>query len=103
MKVAVKHATSSTPRGCDLKEPLLSPIYGDFAGWPPTILISGTRDLLLSSTVRTHRKLRAAGVRGRTARVRGHVPRRLSVAFPAPEAHDALAEIALFFDRHLHR
>jgi acetyl esterase/lipase len=48
--------------GRDLKDPLLSPVYGDFAGWPPTILISGTRDKLLSATVRMHRKLRAAGV-----------------------------------------
>ena len=34
----------------------------DLAGFPPSILISGTRDLLLSLTVRTHRKLRASGV-----------------------------------------
>jgi epsilon-lactone hydrolase len=46
----------------DLKEPYLSPIYGDFAGLPPTILTTGTRDLFLSNTVRAHRKLRRAGV-----------------------------------------
>jgi epsilon-lactone hydrolase len=46
----------------DLKDPQLSPIYGDFHGLPPTILMSGTRDLLLSDTVRAHRKLRRAGV-----------------------------------------
>ena len=32
------------------------------AGFPPAILTSGTRDLLLSDTVRAHRKLRRAGV-----------------------------------------
>src|SRR3979490_433470 len=47
--------------GRDLKDPMLSPIYGDLKGFPPTILISGTRDLFLSLTVRTHRKLRRAG------------------------------------------
>ena len=31
-------------------------------GFPPTILTSGTRDLLLCNTVRVHRKLRQAGV-----------------------------------------
>ena len=31
-------------------------------GFPPTILTTGTRDLLLSNTVRVHRKLRQAGV-----------------------------------------
>src|SRR6202044_3196769 len=48
--------------GHDLKDPMLSPIYGDFHGLPPAILTSGTRDLFLSNTVRTHRKLRRAGV-----------------------------------------
>ena len=48
--------------GHDMKDPLLSPVYGDYAGFPPTILTSGTRDLLLSNTVRVHRKLRHAGV-----------------------------------------
>src|SRR5262249_26775923 len=47
-------------------------VTGDFAGFPPTILTSGTRDLLLSNTVRVHRKLRAAGVQAGTACVRGH-------------------------------
>jgi acetyl esterase/lipase len=47
----------------DLKHPYLSPLFGDFAkGWPPTILTTGTRDLLLSDTVRMHRALRRAGV-----------------------------------------
>ena len=48
--------------GHDLKDPLLSPVYGDMRGFPPTMLLSGTRDLLLSNTVRVHRKLRQAGV-----------------------------------------
>ncbi len=50
--------------GHDLSEPLLSPLFGDFAaGFPPTYLQSGTRDLYLSNTVRMHRVLRNAGVR----------------------------------------
>ena len=48
--------------GRDLKDPLISPIYGDLSGLPPTILVTGSRDLFLSATCRTHRKLRAAGV-----------------------------------------
>ena len=31
----------------DLADPPLSPVNGDFAGFPPTILIAGTRDMLL--------------------------------------------------------
>ena len=48
--------------GADPRHPYLSPLFGDLAGFPPTILTSGTRDLLLSDTVRMHRALRAAGV-----------------------------------------
>lgn len=48
--------------GHDLSDPLISPLYGDFANFPPTYLVSGTRDMLLSDTVRVHRKLREAGV-----------------------------------------
>ncbi len=43
--------------GHDLKDPLLSPVYGDMTGFPPAILTSGTRDLYLSNTVRVHRKI----------------------------------------------
>lgn len=49
--------------GHDLSDPYLSPLFGDLAkGFPPTLLLSGTRDLLLSDTVRMHRALHAAGV-----------------------------------------
>ncbi len=46
-----------------LDDPLVSPLFGDVAHFPPTFLQAGTRDLFLSNTVRMHRKLRAAGVR----------------------------------------
>jgi monoterpene epsilon-lactone hydrolase len=42
----------------ELTDPLISPVYGDFKGY----LVSGTRDMFLSNTVRVHRKLRTAGV-----------------------------------------
>ena len=48
--------------GQDIKDPGLSPVYGDFSAFPPTMLVTGTRDLFLSFTVRVHRKMKAAGV-----------------------------------------
>jgi acetyl esterase/lipase len=48
--------------GHDLTHPYLSPLFADVAGFPPTFLQAGTRDLYLSNTVRMHRKLRNAGV-----------------------------------------
>lgn len=49
--------------GADLAHPYLSPLFGDVAGFPPTLLQAGTRDLFLSNAVIMHRKLRRAGVR----------------------------------------
>lgn len=49
--------------GHDLRDPYLSPLFGDFGqGFPRTLLVSGTRDLFLSNTVRMHRALRRAGI-----------------------------------------
>jgi acetyl esterase/lipase len=49
--------------GHALTEPYVSPLFGDFsAGFPPTLVTAGTRDVFLSNAVRLHRKLRAAGV-----------------------------------------
>ena len=46
----------------DMKDPRISPVYGDFSGFPPTWIVTGTRDILLSDSVRVHRKMRRAGV-----------------------------------------
>lgn len=49
--------------GRNLTDPYLSPLFGDVAaGFPPTLLTAGTRDVFLSNAVRMHRKLRAAAV-----------------------------------------
>ncbi len=46
----------------DPHDAYLSPVYGNLSGLPPTLLLTGTRDRLLSDTVRMHRALRTAGV-----------------------------------------
>ena len=48
--------------GHDVRDPYISPLFGDLSEFPPTILLTGTRDMLLSDNVRMHRALRAAGV-----------------------------------------
>jgi len=43
--------------------PWISPLFADYDdSFPPTIITSGTRDMLLSDAVRLHRKLLSAGV-----------------------------------------
>ncbi len=58
----LKNAANLYASGKDLKNPLISPVYGNFKSFPPTYLVTGTRDLFLSDVVRTHRKLKLAGV-----------------------------------------
>ena len=87
--------------GHDLKDPLLSPVYGDMRGFPPTILTTGTRDLLLSNTVRVHRKLRQAGVEASLQVFEGQSHAHYMRDANAPETKEAFEEIARFFDRHL--
>jgi epsilon-lactone hydrolase len=87
--------------GHDLKDPLLSPVYGDMHGFPPAILTSGTRDLLLSNTVRVHRKLRQAGVEAMLQVYEGQSHAQYNRDDTAPETKEAFEEIAGFFDRHL--
>jgi epsilon-lactone hydrolase len=87
--------------GHDLKDPLLSPVYGDMHGFPPTILTSGTRDLLLSNTVRVHRKLRQAGIEAVLQVYEGQSHAQYYRDDTSPEAKEAFEEIAGFFDKHL--
>jgi len=90
-------------KGHDLKDPLLSPVYGDMHGFPPAILTSGTRDLLLSNTVRVHRKLRQAGVEAVLQVFEGQSHAQYFRDVKAPETREAFEEIAGFFNRHLAR
>lgn len=85
----------------DLSDPLLSPLRGDVSGFPPTMLVSGTRDLLLSQVVLMHRKLRTAGVDADLHLVEGASHFTYFVAPFAPEAQEIFAEMARFWDRHL--
>ena len=87
--------------GHDLKDPQLSPIYGDLTGFPPTILTSGTRDLFLSNTVRVHRKLRQAGVVADLHVFEGQSHAQYAGDADAPETKEHFGELTAFFDRYL--
>jgi len=87
--------------GHDLKDPLLSPVYGDMHGFPPTILTTGTRDLLLSNTVRVHRKLRQAGVEAELEVFEGQSHADYGRDDRIPETKEAFGEITAFFEKHL--
>jgi acetyl esterase/lipase len=82
----------------DMHEPYISPLFGDLRGFPPTILLTGTRDMLLSDNVRMHRALRAAGVQAELHvwEAAGHG----GFMGMAPEDADRFAEMRRFVDEH---
>jgi epsilon-lactone hydrolase len=91
--------------GRDLKDPLLSPVYGDFRGFPPTLLITGTRDLFLSNTVRVQHQLLQAGVPAQLEVEEGqyHMCFIYAAGAGAPEGRELYSHVAQFFDAHLGR
>ena len=89
--------------GHDLKDPQLSPVYGDYAGFPPSILTTGTRDLFLSNTVRVHRKLREAGVVADLLMFEGLSHAQYLFDANAPESKEHFVETAAFFDKYLQK
>ena len=78
--------------------PSSRPLFGDFAGFPPTLLQAGTRDLFLSNAIRMHRALRAAGVDAEL-----HVFEAMPHGgfFGAPEDGEVLAQQASFIRKRL--
>ena len=87
----------------DLKEPLLSPVYGDLGGFPPTILLSGTHDIMLSNTVRVHQKLMQAGSEAELLVFEAQSHGQYIWTPNTPETAAAWNEVSKFFDRHLGR
>ncbi len=87
--------------GHDMRDPELSPVYGDFAGFPPTILTTGTRDLFLSNTVRVHRKLRDAGVKTDLTLIEAHSHGQYIALPDSPESHQVYGDVVAFFNRTL--
>jgi acetyl esterase/lipase len=87
--------------GTDLKNPGLSPVYGDFSGFPPTMLVTGTRDLFLSLTVRVHRKMRKAGVKADLNVYEGLSHVEYFVVPDAPESIEVYSELREFLRKNL--
>ena len=94
-------ATRFYAQGHDLADPMLSPLYGDLHGFPPAILTTGTRDLMLSNTVRVHQKLRRSGVAADLQVFEGESHAQFARDDRIPEDREAFEAIAAFFDAHL--
>ncbi|MGA9670835.1 MAG: alpha/beta hydrolase fold domain-containing protein [Terracidiphilus sp.] len=84
----------------DPKDPVLSPIYADLHGLPPTLFITSGRDLLLSGTANLHRAYLHAGVDARLV-VFDALPHAFWYSPLLPEALEANHMMADFFVKEL--
>ena len=85
----------------DIRDPLISPVYGDFRLFPPTILTTGTRDMFLSDVARTHRKLRESGVVAELHVYEGLSHAGYLVSPDTPESLSMYRELDAFLNRFL--
>ena len=86
-KVGADWAGEMNPR-----DPMISPLYGDMQGLPPTDLFTGTWEIFYTDIVKTYDKMKAAGVDAQlhVAEKMGHV----YPLWPCPEGSKARKEIA---------
>jgi acetyl esterase/lipase len=84
----------------DPKDPVLSPRFADLHGLPPSLLVTSTRDLLLSNTSIFHRALLRDGVDAQLV-VFEALPHAFWYHFQLPETREALQIMAEFFDERL--
>jgi epsilon-lactone hydrolase len=86
----------------DRKDPVLSPLFADLHGMPPSLLVTSTRDLLLSDTSMFHLALLHAGVDSQLL-VFEALPHAFWYHFQLPETREALDMMAKFLDEKVGR
>lgn len=80
----------------DPQDPRLSPIYADLKDFPPTLSVTGTRDMLMSDTINFHRALVVAGVEAQLL-VYDALPHAFWYTVDVPESKEALELMARYF------
>jgi len=84
------------------KDPVLSPLFADLNGMPPSLLVTSTRDILLSGTSICQRALLRAGNDAQLV-VFEALPHAFWYHFQLPETREALELMARFFDEKVGR
>jgi acetyl esterase/lipase len=87
-------------RTTDRHDPVLSPIFADLKGMPPSLLVTSSRDLLLSDTALFHRALLRAGNDAQLV-VFEALPHAFWYHFQLPETTEALNLMSNFFLTHV--
>jgi len=81
----------------DRRDPVLSPLFSDLHEMPPSLLVTSTRDILLSGTTIFHRALLQAGNDSQLV-VFEALPHAFWYHFQLPETKEALELMAKFLD-----
>ena len=84
--------------GLDRADPLLSPLFGDWAGLPPLLFHAGSTEVLLDDSVRAQDRARQAGVAAEIE-VWWQMVHVFQVFHMLPESGQALARIGDFIAR----
>lgn len=94
--MAAQHAD-----GIPLGDPRVSPLYGCFSGFPPTLVLSGSRDLFLSNAIRVDRKIRDASGHSEMIVYEGQSHGQNILGYDIPETQTTLGDIRRFLARYL--
>ena len=97
----IRSAADAYASGFDLKDPYLSPVYGDTRGFCPTLLVSGTRDLFLSNTVRMQQNLIEHNVENELIVYEGQSHAQYYFTFNSKETLAHFNNLIKFFDKHM--
>lgn len=84
----------------DPRDPVLSPLFADVHGFPPTLFITSTRDLLLSGTTILQRHFYESGVDSPMVVFEG-LPHSFWNDVSLPESREAFKVMAEFMDEHV--
>jgi len=85
----------------DPRDPVLSPLFADLSGMPPTLFITSGRDILLSGTSILDRAFLRAGDDNATLIVFEGLPHAFWNDANLPESKEAYGDMAHFFVKHL--
>ena len=86
----------------DTRDPVLSPMYADLHGMPPTLFLTSSRDMLLSGTINLHRAFLNAGDDASLIVYDG-LPHAFWYSHLLPEAMETNQAIAAFLLKHLEK
>lgn len=85
-------------KDADPSDPVISPIYSDFTGWPPVYFHACKEEILLDESVRMYLKLGENNVETELSIVEGMF--HCYMVYDLPESFEAYKQISTFINKH---